>query len=902
MVKLADLLPFVTPTFHIVLFALIFTFVVYAVYLYNKRNRKFLITLIILILLILYFYLLYSDKIFWMLKSILLLFLVFFLPGYALFNALIKHKITELSFSESLFVFFVTSLLISGWISLLLSSLGLFSILNLVAIIIIFSIPLIGLKFFYKSKPVPLEGPKINRNSIILVSLILTSTILFFQPYFPEVGLDSIIIISHAVNIAKTGSNVAFDPLIEEVGTEFRDVIYHKYKRYAHYGFQNLEFPGYGFYYNNNSNFILFQYFDFYPILLSIIYSVLGLEFFLYFTPFIATVSLISVYFLTRRLFGDLIAFISLILLQLNFAQIFFARYPGAEILFQMLVFTGLYALHMWLHFNRSFFAFLSALSFGTLVLVRPDFPLIYPAIVILLSVMMFSKNPKKGFIIFYATFFLVNVASIIYIYKFDLPYFLDQIPHFLRSNTNLLISLLIMPTLLPVLFFIPIKKLNPRINPNRTKIIFELVTFLVFLSFIFAYFLRPQIEVNFNKIITIYLLEYSLSQIGLVFGIFGIASLLHSFQKLEESKKLTIIVFILIGISYTAFYLEQLRNQSIFFPWPYRRYITVIIPFFTILISYTLCKFYELRKNVRDSKFIFYILIFFLVSYSISTSVNYASDFSKKFSMTTLDFEAFSLSKNFIFESKNVELSNLIANESIAVFPQKSYVIRGIILKYIYDKNVIVLPEESKKAAVLFKKWAEEGKNVLIIDPTTSFMKTLVSLGVSYEPVCSSMNVFRLKKSDEYILEDPSPYNVVEKDLTKILNINCIPKLSLYQHPISNENRSLIIFENVKIPENAKLKFSIALHPQVWNPNKGDGVVFEVFIEHNGEKEKIFSKYIDPKNNPEERKWNDFEIDLSKYSGKNVTIIFSTLPGPNNDSRWDWAWWGEPRVEWLNS
>jgi len=114
-------------------------------------------------------------------------------------------------------------------------------------------------------------------------------------------------------------------------------------------------------------------------------------------------------------------------------------------------------------------------------------------------------------------------------------------------------------------------------------------------------------------------------------------------------------------------------------------------------------------------------------------------------------------------------------------------------------------LPEESKKAAVLFKKWAEEGKNVLIIDPTTSFMKTLVSLGVSYEPVCSSMNVFRLKKSDEYILEDPSPYNVVEKDLTKILNINCIPKLSLYQHPISNENRSLIIFENVKIPENAK-------------------------------------------------------------------------------------------------
>jgi len=60
-----------------------------------------------------------------------------------------------------------------------------------------------------------------------------------------------------------------------------------------------------------------------------------------------------------------------------------------------------------------------------------------------------------------------------------------------------------------------------------------------------------------------------------------------------------------------------------------------------------------------------------------------------------------------------------------------------------------------------------------------------------------------------------------------------------------------------------------------------------------------IFSAYIDPKNNQDSRRWNDFEIDLSKYANTNVTIIFSTLPGYGNGSNYnyDWAWWGKPII-----
>jgi len=121
--------------------------------------------------------------------------------------------------------------------------------------------------------------------------------------------------------------------------------------------------------------------------------------------------------------------------------------------------------------------------------------------------------------------------------------------------------------------------------------------------------------------------------------------------------------------------------------------------------------------------------------------------------------------------------------------------------------------------------------------------------------------------------------------------------KFIILEIPLDNAS-SIIEFENKQIPDNAVLKFDVTLDPKSWSPYKGDGVTFEIYVRENGTKKQIFSKYIDPKHNRDERKWNYNEVDLSEYGGKNATIIFSTLAGPNNDSAWDFAWWGEPRIE----
>ena len=60
------------------------------------------------------------------------------------------------------------------------------------------------------------------------------------------------------------------------------------------------------------------------------------------------------------------------------------------------------------------------------------------------------------------------------------------------------------------------------------------------------------------------------------------------------------------------------------------------------------------------------------------------------------------------------------------------------------------------------------------------------------------------------------------------------------------------------------------------------------------------FIKYLDPKQNPSERKWHDIELDLSSFAGKVVDIIFEVSGGPLEDNQYDEALWGDPFIEYY--
>lgn len=107
-------------------------------------------------------------------------------------------------------------------------------------------------------------------------------------------------------------------------------------------------------------------------------------------------------------------------------------------------------------------------------------------------------------------------------------------------------------------------------------------------------------------------------------------------------------------------------------------------------------------------------------------------------------------------------------------------------------------------------------------------------------------------------------------------------------------ENPNTEVTYKMKIPEESSLKFSLALNPEVWSPDKGKGVEFELRLNASGNSEKIFSRFIDPKSRPEDRKWHDVEIDLGQYAKKRVAISFITR---SENTDYGWAGWGRPRI-----
>lgn len=77
--------------------------------------------LAVILLLYPYFYLSYPNDTFsYLLKALISLPLIFFIPGYVTYNVLVKEKL-NLDFSEVVFLQILTSILISGGIALTLA-------------------------------------------------------------------------------------------------------------------------------------------------------------------------------------------------------------------------------------------------------------------------------------------------------------------------------------------------------------------------------------------------------------------------------------------------------------------------------------------------------------------------------------------------------------------------------------------------------------------------------------------------------------------------------------------------------------------------------------------------------------------------------------------------------------
>ncbi|MBI1876739.1 MAG: O-antigen ligase family protein [Chloroflexi bacterium] len=116
-----------------------------------------------------------------------------------------------------------------------------------------------------------------------------------------------------------------------------------------------------------------------------------------------------------------------------------------------------------------------------------------------------------------------------------------------------------------------------------------------------------------------------------------------------------------------------------------------------------------------------------------------------------------------------------------------------------------------------------------------------------------------------------------------------------LYEHPAESGKAEIIY--RISVPESGALRFAIALVPEVWSPEKGDGTNFKIHIvapDTPTEGQTIFTRYINPKYNPSDRRWRNFLVDLSPWAGRTVQLSLITESGPNGDWAFDWGGWSE--------
>jgi hypothetical protein len=196
--------------------------------------------------------------------------------------------------------------------------------------------------------------------------------------YFPSSeyvigGKDPGVYMNQGIQIGQRGSLMIDDPMVAALPREFRPLFLlgatAENERGLH---QGLRFMGF-FIDDIRRGDVMGQFPHGFPSWVAIGYGLDGLSGARRAVGAWAILGLLAVYFAGARLVGRVPAFLGALLLGLNVAEVWYARYPNSEVMQQALLFAAFLALARAYRDDDGFFAPLAAVLLGLLTLVRLD-------------------------------------------------------------------------------------------------------------------------------------------------------------------------------------------------------------------------------------------------------------------------------------------------------------------------------------------------------------------------------------------------------------------------------------------------------------------------------------------------------------------------------------------------
>jgi hypothetical protein len=576
--------------------------------------------------------------------------------------------------------------------------LGVFSLAGVLSLLAVYTI-LVALKF--KGRINYRIFPKIvlDKRTLFLVLLVIVAVALFFRPYEETFGYgDGYIQVNIGAMIAQHGAVRFNDPLVASIP---RDVMnYFTFKQDQL--FNNLDILNY------STGEVGPSFLHLYPTWIALFYSAFGIETALYITPIIGLLSLLVIFLLTRELFDWKTAALASSIFALTFLQIWFSRSHSAEILFQLLLFTGILTFILSRRSNDNFLLVLSALTFGLTLFTKVEASLIVIPIFIYFTSLNFFGKLERRHAYFLAPFFASLAVAFLY-YIYIVPgyvlgtFFAADIPQ------EGIIGVFLVSILVNI---IPrkLKKTIAGIVGRHDRKLQHAIVLLAVAYFAYAILTFPTTTYGFNGWNLEQLALY-LTPVVFVLGFVGLLILIYK-KPYQDNY-----FFLGLTVVFVVFFIPNIHHWY-GGPWWMRRYIFAVIPLLCICAAYCVFvlrdRFRKARKRAVTAILVLSLILpTILVSVPIMNYVEYKGEISQ-----------------------TKEIFGSFDSDSILIFVDASYPHVAYALREIYDKNALLLRRDFwgvtgqltnqtcvEKFMEAYLIWRDSGKKVYVVSPSDQFL-----------------------------------------------------------------------------------------------------------------------------------------------------------------------------------
>ena len=306
------------------------------------------------------------------------LLVIAWLPGAVIFRLPVaaRDKRAALAAEERLFWQIVISLSVSLAITVALAWAQRYSFQKLLVADVVLSISLAAAARFR----LRLGGGRPSPSALIVVAIVAIGAWRFFPPAeYVMGGKDPGTYVNEGLLIAQRGTLVYRDPMVSAVPSPVRHLFFSSQKEAEHYGSRFMGFPVLDL----ESGKVVGQFPHVFPASIAIGYGIDGLTGARSVVGLWAVLGLVAVYLAGARLLGRTAAATAVALLALHVIEVWFGRYPNAEVVMQALLFAALLANARAHVDDDAFFAPVAAVLLTLLLLLRYDTVLAIGALIV---------------------------------------------------------------------------------------------------------------------------------------------------------------------------------------------------------------------------------------------------------------------------------------------------------------------------------------------------------------------------------------------------------------------------------------------------------------------------------------------------------------------------------------